>query len=282
MIGCLNILDQDNLIKRFIINNNITYREFKESPLNLEYKKDLINNNEGGFLTSTFAIFTSNKDKNDYLLSRNLHNHNIDVYDINNNKLFKSLEGHKGQLSPLRYFYNIKENLGYIISADNAKDKVIIVWDDREYSVRYRIETKYKGEIKSILLLFNIEGKNYIIASSNNEDEFIRLYECSNTCEFKNIPKSNNVNTCYLQYWFYNNNHYILEHIEDSLRIINIFNEEIYHEFKYNNAKPRKGSTFGSFYNNQYYILSTFEKLIMYDLINKNIYKNVEIKGILY
>ena len=75
----------------------------------MKYNKDIPIYGELGFWLSSFDIYTSYKDNNDYLIARNGRNYNLDIYNINNNSLYKSLKGHNNQISSVRYFYKKKK-----------------------------------------------------------------------------------------------------------------------------------------------------------------------------
>jgi len=277
VIECIDILDKDKIIKRFNINNKLIFSEFKENPLNLKYNKDISNYGETGFWLASFDIYTSYIDNKDYLISRNGRNYNLDIYNINDNSLYKSLKGHNNQISSVRYFYNKKENIGYIISSDYSK--LVIIWNNKEYNIKYKIDTQYKAYSTSNLLLFDIEGNNYIITSSRGDDcniyEYSRLYDFNNNI-IRKIYKTNNHCTYYIDYWYYNKNHYIIENSLGKISIVNIFKDEIYHEFITNNYSY----FYGLFFHHKYYITVTNkENIIIYDLINKTTYKNIEIKN---
>ena len=252
----ISIIKNINKEKRIKINNKLKYKEFIENPVNLKYNKIITNNIDKYNLLYEFVVYTSYIDNNDYLISPNKDTYNLDIYNINDNIFYKSLKGHNNHICSVRYFYNKKENIGYIISSD--VDKLIIIWDDEDYNIKYKIDTKYKDykyfgiSNHSNLLLFDIEGNNYIVTSSFNCYEYSRLYEFSNNNKIiRNIYNSNDHYTYFIYYWHYNNNHYIIENSCNRIYILNIFKDEKYHVFNTNHHDHYEGL----FYNKNYYII---------------------------
>ena len=62
-----------------------------------------------------------------YLASPNKKDYILDIITIKDNKIFKSLEGHKYYVILVKYFLNNINSKEYLISSD--KDNIIIIWD---------------------------------------------------------------------------------------------------------------------------------------------------------
>ena len=105
------------------INNNETYN-FVSNPSNLSYNKSITAHKNPNSL-GEYILYNSLQDGNQYLFSANKNNYNLNVYDLNNGNLIKSLHGHNNRIDHIRYFYN--NNKSYFVSSDT--DHVLIVLD---------------------------------------------------------------------------------------------------------------------------------------------------------
>ena len=178
--------------------------KFNKNPKNLKYKKDIVQTNTYVGWNDLFEVFTSFTDGNEYLVSPNKNNYNIDIISLKSNEVIKSLEGHMNDIRTVRYFINKKYD-EYLVSADD--DKIIIVWDiTNNYNIKHKINTNYGGvdtSILSNLLIFNeINGKNFIITSSDNKDienerAATKMYSLD-TAEF--IKYLGNTNDCHIYF----------------------------------------------------------------------------------
>ena len=217
--------------------NKINYK-FKKEPQNLKYKLDITNTNAKGGWNDIFEIFISYKDSKEYLISPNNKNFNLDIYRLLDNKIILSPKGHKTHIRTIRYFINKKNYNEYLISADN--NKIVIIWDiTNNYDIKYEIETKYKNVIYSCLLIFphNIDD-NYIITSTYN--------------------KSDDIDKSSTKIYSLNNGKFIKY-------INNTNNNEIYYLLSWYNKK-----------NNKYYIIQfSYEKIIINNLIEKELYSEL-------
>jgi len=147
-------------------NNKINYK-FEKDPHNLKYKYNITNTNDGGWgYNDIFEVFISYKDNKEYIISKNI-NHNLDIFTLLNNQKIKSLNGHKNNITTIRYFINNKDYNEYLISADY--NNIVIIWDiTNNYNIKYQINTKYNSYIFSCLLIFpHNNNDNYIITSTS-------------------------------------------------------------------------------------------------------------------
>jgi len=261
----------ENLIK---INNNETYN-FVCNPSNLSYNKSITAHKNPNSL-GEYILYNSFQDGNQYLISANKNNYNLNVYDLNNGNLIKSLHGHNNRIDHIRYFYN--NNKSYFVSSDT--DHVLIVWDEN-FNILNTINTGFKGSITNSYLLFHKNEKDYfIIIPSTEINEYTKIYD--NKGKFiKNVYNTDKNVTFHLEVWNYNNNYYLIEAAYGKISVTNLFKDELYHEFIYN---PESYHFNGIIYKQNYYITNTNTANInsyirIYDLINKSIYKSIEVKN---
>ena len=256
------------------INNNET-NNFVNNPINLSYNKSIIAKKNKDSL-GEYTIYNSFLDGNQYLISANKNNYNLDVYDLSNGNLVKSVHGHYNRIDHIRYFSN--NNKSYFVSSDT--DHTLIVWDDA-FIILDKIITGNKGSITNSYLLFHKNEKDYfIIIPSTEINEFTKIYDKKGKF-IKNVFNTDKNVTFHLDVWNYNNNHYLIEAAYKKITVNNLFKDELYHEF----IDSQECYHFnGIIYKQNYYIINTNtgdlnSYIRIYDLINKNIYKSIEVKN---
>ena len=164
-------VNSDNIEKMIKINNNET-NNFVNNPINLSYNKSIIAKKNKDSL-GEYTIYNSFLDGNQYLISANKNNYNLDVYDLSNGNLVKSVHGHYNRIDHIRYFSN--NNKSYFVSSDT--DHTLIVWDDA-FIILDKIITGNKGSITNSYLLFHKNEKDYfIIIPSTEINEFTKIYD---------------------------------------------------------------------------------------------------------
>ena len=255
----------NNEIKKHII-------LFKNNP-NIKYKFD-ITQVETSIGLEIFEVFTSYIDNNLYLASQDFKLFNINIISLINNKKILFLKGHQTSISTIRYFNNNKNNSEYLISAD--KNKKVIIWEiNKNYNIKYQINTKFKGRIYSCLLIFphNIND-NLIIVSSSGPDT-PRIYNFDNGKMIKGI---NNKSSIYCLLSWYNskkNEYYIIQISYAAIRISNLKDKE----YAVLSQKPEDIHYSGFIFNkddNDYLCCSSNNGYInIWDLYNKKIFKTI-------
>jgi len=272
----INELDRINEYKK-----KINYKFIKE-PKNLKYKYDITNTNIKYGYSDIFEIFISYKDNNEYIISPNIANNNLDVFTLIDNKKILSLPGHKNTISTIRYFMNIKNKKEYLISAD--KDGIVIIWDiTNKYNILYNINTNYGPFINSCLLIFsNNNNNNYFITSAFNISDDIdksstKIYSLNNTNSIKYIKNSNKYNIYYLLSWYNirNNKYYIIEFANNKIVINNLLEEKIYSELIQKPENDHYCSGFIKNIDNKDYLYSSSRNgyINIWDLYSKKIFK---------
>ena len=190
------------------------------------------------------------------------------------NKLIKySLNKHKGDVEIIKYY--TKENKEeYLLSCDNKK--LVIVWDiQNDYNIKYSIQMELSSYIRDMLLLFNINNKDYITISNDGKSEYTKLYELKeNTPFIRNIYGTKENDTNYLILWKYKNNFYLIECCYQKISINNLLEDECYD----NLDMPPEGNHYcGYLYNKNYLCVTSYGRVRIWDLINKEINKEIEI-----
>ena len=261
-------LTLDNLLDRF---KDFKYNRKKPpKPENLRFIDYLTNNNlKSGF----FAVFTGLTDNLEYLVYNNKNNYNLDIMTLKDKAIVRSLKGHENKVHVIRYFNKDDKN-EYLLSCD--EDKVCIVWDIQDdYKQKIVIKEKYFGNIFDGLLLFNMNGTDYILLSSGNANEYTKLYAFRENAPFiKNIYGTNKNNTNYLIPWKYNNKNYIIELCDKKVTINNVFDDAVYATL----SMDPEGFHFSGFlYKDNYLCVSDGRNnfVRIWDLVHKSAYKEI-------
>ena len=135
--------------------------KFIKNPQNLKYKIDINTTNDSFGRNDIFEAFVSVKDLKSYLISKN-NIYNLDIYRLEDNTLIKSIKHHTNRLTIVRYFLDSNTNKEYLITAD--QNKMVTLWDiGNNFKILYEIKTGYSGKIYSCILVFGINGKNYLL-----------------------------------------------------------------------------------------------------------------------
>ena len=246
---------------------------FEKNPENLNLIEDLTDNAINRGVLFNFDVFIGLNDKIEYLIYNNKNNYNLDIMRICDKNIIVSLKGHNNYTTVIRY-HKKNNNEDYILSCD--LDKLLIVWDTQNnYNQKYKIESKYSGNILDSLLLFNIENKDYIILSSEKKEEYSNLYELKeNTPFIRTIYDTNNNETNYLIPWQYQNNYYIIECCTNKISINNMFKDENYATLS---SKPEGKHLSGYIYESNYLCVSDQNNNVVriWDLVKKEILKEI-------
>ena len=301
----LELIDSNNLSikKNTKINNILTiiiyYKSneikiFLEKELNTFEEKNFYNNpniflntviteeNDSCGISDIFEVFDDKA--NNYLASPNQNTHDIDIYNIDNIKLIKSLKGHLNFITFIKYFFDILKSKKYLMSIDDIK--LIIIWDiTNNLKIYSKINIKYTGLIYSSILLFNINNnKDYLITSSNNKREFSKLYSLNlENCEYiRDIFSTNENNTKNIISWggSNDNDYYIIELCDNKITIIKIFEDEKYAELIVEDDTEKYDSAFIYNKSNEDYLYAStwYGNVYVWNLNEKILVENIDAK----
>ena len=237
---------------------------------------------------SVFEVFTSFKDGQKYLISKNGKNHIIEIISLKDNQIFKELsyEG-KTTITMIRYFFNLKGNKEYLVSADI--DKKVVIWDiSNDYKILNIVNAEYTdANIYSCYLFFDNFENNFLFIScglnryKKNETTYTKMYSFKDFKFNKNLVDSNDNNTYYLLIWFnkMDNTNYLIELCEKKIVITNFMQNKLYAKLYQDDLKVLKyysGFIYSIENKKNYLCCSTSNGcIIIWDLINKTIMKNI-------
>ena len=277
----INVHDKNKKYKKEEIEKPKDYQykinyKFAKNP-HFNYKYDITDSNDNYGMNDIFEVFTSYKDNKEYIASPNWNN-NIDIFSLLEEKKILSTEGHAKRITTIRYFKNDKDNNEYLISAD--KSKLVFIWDITDnYKIKYKINTNYKKDIYSCLLIFpHNNEENYIIASTycDNNESSTKIYSLNNGTFVKDIINSKNYKIWYLLSWHNKkeDKYYIIQLANKKIIVNDLLEEDIFFEL---NKDPEHNHYSGFVYNegeNDYLCTSAQNGYInIWDLYEKKIFK---------
>ena len=252
--------------------------KFIKDPTNLKLNQNILTTNTPTGWNDIFELYLSYKDNKEYLASPNSKTYNIEIYQLNDNRLILKLDKHKNYIRTIRYFINNKNKNEYLISADD--EKRVIIWDiTNNYKIKCNIDTKYKHIIYSCLLVFPNNIDNFFIITStfnkSGSDEYsaTKIY-LSNVVSkpFRYISETYNTRIFYLLSWHNsrNNNDYIIQFASEKIMINNLLEEELYAEFTYQPESDHFSGFIYSKHNKDYLCSSSYNGFInIWDLYDK-------------
>ena len=287
----INIKANEDLFVKYM--NKINYR-FKKNP-NFKYDSEIVRDNDCSGIYDIFEVYNLYKDDNQYIASPNRITKYIDIYSVIDNQKILSLKGHLKNITAIKYFFNAKNFNEYLISADT--NKKVIIWDiNKNYIIKFKINTHYGSKIYSCLLVFPHNNEDMIITSTQNEEKRKKLkfvsatkaYSLNNGNFIKYIDnKSYCFKIFYLLSWYNknNNNYYIIQFSTNDIFINNLSNDEDYYSFHKGSyiyqPHPDNYCFSGFIYNidnNDFLFFISKFSLKIFDLYNKNIINSIEIK----
>ncbi len=265
--------------ENFIINPHFKFKEIISDKV------------EGYSVSSLFDIFIDKEEevilampyfdiKNPY--SKDF---NISLIRLKDNKEKMKLKGHIARYKVIKCFYDKYTNKKYLASSDR-KNKVII-WDiNNNYNIVFENIFDYDNYINDLLILF-INNQIYLVITSLSANEATKVINLDFSKEAKinsiiELSESHGFPKFSLSYWFNekSNTYYIIQTGKNKVLITENQNKEKYAEINTSNEYPNNISSliYKKFDNNFVLICSNFGLLIIYDLLNKNIFKEIKIE----
>ena len=258
----------DNNEDNIIIPQKDGLENFTEEPFTLKYDYYLTTNiSSSEDELNNFDVFIGVEDHIYYLIYNNLRNNHIEIINIFNKNIIKSLPGHHTRTSVIKYYLNHDKG-EYILSCDiNSK---AIIWDvANDFEVKYILRMADTGLIKDAILLLDINKKNYLIISRHNKTEYTKLYQLKKDASFvSNIYNSNKNMTYKLIPWKYKDQYFIIELCKGCISIKNIFKNE--NHIKLNLEKTDIYLSGFLYKDNQLVANNSYDKsILIFDLVNK-------------
>lgn len=264
---------------------NFEQIEFKSNP-KFKFKEIISDKNEGFSISSLFEIY---KDKDDdiviasgFLDVKNPYSTKyISIISLKNNKRKKQLLYELNErVRVIRYFINPKTKNAYLASVGiNCQ---IVIWDiNKDYQIffNHKFESYYANDI---LMLFINNNINIIIPLKEPGNTIIMNVYSKNEIQIEKIENILELTIYNLSYWYniYNDKHYIIYCGQYKVLIYEYNNKENYATIETDNYPVNLGSIVYTRNNIDYLCFSSqFGLIIIYDLLNRNIVKRIEIEN---
>ena len=233
----MNNINSNNISEEQISNSPPPYFTFIE---NIYTKCD----SDYG-LNESFDIFKSELNANNYLIVANKNNNNIDIINIESNKLIKSIKNNPSKFIYIKYFQKIETKKNYLITI-NIKNAINIYEFSEENNfekINLLLTIITKKEFNNTFnfinstLIFNIKinSKLFDILLVSSRARYMEeyptlIYNIKNGQELKEISHTKKNMTRFMIPWFNKNddNYYLIELCEELLIVINILYNNIY------------------------------------------------------
>ena len=196
-------------------------------------------------LNESFDIFKSELNANNYLIVANKNNNNIDIINIESNKLIKSIKNNPSKFIYIKYFQKIETKKNYLITI-NIKNAINIYEFSEENNfekINLLLTIITKKEFNNTFnfinstLIFNIKinSKLFDILVVSSRARYMEeyptlIYNIKNGQELKEISHTKKNMTRFMIPWYNKNddNYYLIELCEELLIVINILYNNIY------------------------------------------------------
>lgn len=243
----------DNLYQFFFGNKKITENydqkndeKFTKNPKDLKHKKDIINYeenvNEYSFSQDMFDIYTSYKNKKQYIVFANPKKASLDIYSLITNQKVTVLKTNNQSIENVKYYINKNNNNEYFISKGYSRTYnglrigVVLVWDiTNNYKIIFQVEPEEHGGDDSCLLIFPyFKNDIFMVTSSHNKSDYdicyTVVYSLTEKKIIQNIKGSNNIDIFLLLSWYNKNNenYYVLQFSKYGIDIVNLLKKEEY------------------------------------------------------
>ena len=233
----MNNINSNNISEEQISNSPPPYFTFIE---NIYTKCD----SDYG-LNESFDIFKSELNGNNYLIVANKNNNNIDIINIESNKLIKSIKNNPSKFIYIKYFQKIEAKKNYLITI-NIKNAINIYEFSEENDferINLLLTIITKKEFNNTFnfingtLIFNIKinSKLFDILLVSSRARYMEeyptlIYNIKNGQELKEISHTKKNMTRFMIPWYNKNddNYYLIELCEELLIVINILYNNIY------------------------------------------------------
>ena len=163
----LNYLYQFFFRNKEITENNEekNKEKFQKNPKDLKHKIDIINykdiGDEYSFSQDMFDIYTSYKNKKQYIVLANEKKASLEIYSLITYQKITVLKTNNKSIQTVKYYINKKNNNEYFISKGFSRlyigewIGVVLVWDiKKNYKIIFQVEPKEHGGNDSCLLFF--------------------------------------------------------------------------------------------------------------------------------
>ena len=240
-------------------------------------------------------IFVSYNNNSLYIIGIDGKEHNIllifhSIDNLNFKKIL-TIKDDKETIGVIRYFYNPQDNSEYLVSAHRGGN--IFIYDIvNNFKKKYIINVNDYYDDCLLFFANNVIKNNYIYISSCErmggwgDYNIIKEYSLDNKyIRTLEEPEEKNIKELvHLLFWHdkINDKYFIITITARIISINNLLDGKIYTTYEnfinklFISIRPRNGG-YGFIYKDKYLITSYGDMLKIWDLYNKNLYKNIKI-----
>ena len=247
-------------------------------------------------LNESFDIFKSELNANNYLIVANKNNNNIDIIDIESNKLIKSIENNTSKFIYIKYYQKIETRKKYLITINIKNTINIYEFSEENNFERINLLSTIitKKEFKNTFnfinstLIFNIKiNSKYfdiLIVSSRArymEEYPTNIYNIYNGQVLKEISHTKKNMTRFMIPWFNkkDGNYYLIELCEELLIIVSILFNNIYAKLEEERYKSYNSGFIHEENDIDFlYVADSCGEIKVYNLYNKEICYIIDIR----
>lgn len=230
-----------------INSNNISEEQLRNSPQPyFTFKENLYTECDCSYgLNESFDVFKSEINDNNYLITANLKNNNIDIINIESKQLIKTIQNNSSKFIFIKYYQNIENKKQYLITININNTIQIFEFSEINNFEKINLlsEISTKKEFKNTFnfinsaLIFNIKinSKFYDIILVSSRARYMEeypttMYNIYNGLLLKEINHTKKNKTRFIIPWLNkkDGNYYLIELCEELLIIVSIlFNNNI-------------------------------------------------------
>ena len=242
-----NVQNNQNIQKNNINSNNISKEQLKKSPVPyFIFKEDLYTESDSTYaLNESFDVFFSESSNNNYLITANKNNHNIDIINIDTKETIKTIEQNNSKLIYIKYYKNISTKKQYLVTIDvKGVIKVLELYEQNNFEkvdLISQIITKREFQNNwnfincALLFQFKIGSKFYDIILVSIRARYMEeyptmIYNMYNGQALKEVNNTIKNKTRFIIPWLnkLDGIYYLIECCENLLIIISILFNKIY------------------------------------------------------
>ena len=281
-----------------INSNNISEEQLKNSPPPyFTFKENLYTECDCDYgLNESFDVFKSKINDNNYLIVANIKKNNIDIINIESNKLIKSIKYYKFKLIFIKYYQNIETKKQYLIIIDIKSTINILEFSEENNFEKMNLlskiiikkEFKNKFNFLNCTMIFQIKINSkffdILIVSSRArymEEYPTTMYNIYNGLALKEISHTIKNKTRFIIPWYNKNdgNYYLIECCEELLIIIDILFNNIYAKFDEEKFKAFNSGFVHEINDIDFlFVADSCGEIQVYNLFNKEISYKIDVR----
>ena len=281
-----------------INSNNISEEQLRNSPQPyFTFKENLYTECDCSYgLNESFDVFKSEINDNNYLITANLKNNNIDIINIESKQLIKTIQNNSSKFIFIKYYQNIENKKQYLITININNTIQIFEFSEINNFEKINLlsEISTKKEFKNTFnfinsaLIFNIKinSKFYDIILVSSRARYMEeypttMYNIYNGLLLKEINHTKKNKTRFIIPWLNkkDGNYYLIELSEELLIIVSVLFNNIYAKLEEERYKSYNSGFIHEENDIDFlYVADSCGEIKVYNLYNKEICYTIDIR----